>query len=287
MSAECPCCFEAITAETGQVVMGCAHVFHFRCITEWFLNQESNDLPQNCPCCRREGSEIEKLPPLREAAAEDEDDDSEYDDEDEDEEVQEITYNRQQMHDLIVSHGGIGVTDAMWAAFYGEEHEECLAFDMDDINHVIQFQGGRELTEEEFNTLFRAQQPVESLLELSGLADIQVDEVAAPPAAPRLQIRWVRDASGDWVRRVLNPEEEEPAVWSAASNAPPPDELVAQTMGAVSKIQALWRGAATRKQLRTQAIRDAAAKIQALFRGHTVRQIVNPARILSTITSTR
>lgn len=286
-STDCPCCFEAITAETGQVSLGCSHVFHYRCLTEWFLNQESNGLPQNCPCCRREGSESEKLPPLREVADDDEDDDSDYEgEEDEDE----LVYTRQQMHDLLVSHGGIGVTDAIWATWNGDENEERLAFDMEGINNVIQFQGGRELTEEEFNDLFRAQGGAESLLEASGLAEIQVDaepepvsnlRAAAPEYVPAaLRIRWARDASGAWVRQVLNPEEQEPAVWGIGSNAPPPDELVHQTMDAARKIQALWRGAAARKQLREQAIRAAAAKIQALFRGHTVRQIVNPARAL-------
>jgi hypothetical protein len=268
---ECSCCFDEITAETGKTVLGCGHNFHFRCIANWFLTQEANSCPQNCPLCRREASDIEKLPELQGDADEDEDDESEYEDEDADEL---ITYTRQQLHGLLVSRGGLGASDALWASWNDEEDDERIAFDLEDINHVLMLQNGRQLTEEEFNELFQAQQPAP----------------APPLPAEPVNLRvfaWTRVGEGRWERRVHNPEDvqdDEPLAWDGNVTAQqPPDSLAIQTREAAAKIQALFRGALTRRNLRQEAVRAAAAKIQALFRGHTVRQIVNPARALLSI----
>lgn len=249
-STDCPCCFEAITAETGQVVMACSHAFHFSCLTNWFLNQEVNKNPQNCPCCRREASDYEKLPELSDD--EEEENDEEEDEEDDDEDDDEVEYTRQQLHDLLISRGGtLGVTDSIWSLLTPDQ-DESLNFDIEQLNYILVLQCGRAVTEEEFQAMVDAQNTSpepQSLLEVSGLADIQVEMDES------LKIRWTRQENGDWVRQVLNPEEQEPAAWGANSNAPPPDELVQQTM-------------------------NAARKIQAVFRGHTVRQRINPARAL-------
>ena len=302
-SNECPCCFEAITSQTGQVVMACSHVFHFRCITDWFLVQESNDLPQNCPCCRDECSEIAKLPPMRvdirDSDDESDGDDSDYDEDEEDEEEENLVYTRQQIHDVILSHGGIGVTNAIWDSWNTEENHETLSFDIDDINNVIITQGGREMEAYEFNYLLNSQrsdaEPVQSSLDTPSLTTIEIDPVSqsnlrsdAPEFVPTsLRIRWTRLENGDWARKVLNPEEEEPIVWGAYSTAPPPTSLVLQTMDAARKIQTLFRGMMTRKQVqnmrRAANARTAAAKIQALFRGHTVRQMINSSRFLQAL----
>ena len=294
-SHECPCCFEDITAETGQVVMACSHVFHFRCISEWFLTQESNDLPQNCPCCRHESSEIAKLPSMRVAVNDDEDEEDEEDEEDDDddedddegEEVEEdeendIDYTHQQIHDMILSHGGIGVTNAMWE-YWNDENKERLSFNLHGINHIIMMQGGREMEIYEFTYLQNTQRSV--LAEPVSQSNLHSD---APEFVPTsLRIHWTRLENGDWTHQVLNPEEEETTTWGNSSTVPPPTSLVLQTMDAARKIQALFRGMTSRKKVQNmRATRAhassarAAAKIQALFRGHTIRQIVNPARIL-------
>lgn len=59
---ECPICYEAITAATGQTTMGCKHSFHFACIANWFYSQNENGLLESCPCCRHEALPIECLP---------------------------------------------------------------------------------------------------------------------------------------------------------------------------------------------------------------------------------
>ena len=298
-SNECPCCFEEITAETGKVVMTCPHVFHFRCIAEWFLTQESNDLPQNCPCCRNEGSDIAKLPPMRVAmndvgTSSDEDDEDDEDEDEgeevEDEEGETLDYTRQQIHDVIHAHGGVGVTDAMWDAWNIENdtNAEHLSFDLDAINQIILFQAGRVMEMYEYNCLLNTQGSLAEPIPVNPVpvSNLQSD---APEFVPTsLRIRWTRLENGDWTRQVLNPEEDETTIWGNSSIVPPPTTLVLQTMDAARKIQALFRGMTTRKKVQNMrkanahasSTRAAAAKIQALFRGHTIRQIVNPARIL-------
>ena len=74
---ECSICLSPISAKTGKVSMACQHSFHFRCITNWFIEQSENDLKETCPYCRREASEDEALPKLGEEDEEFSDDESE------------------------------------------------------------------------------------------------------------------------------------------------------------------------------------------------------------------
>jgi hypothetical protein len=298
---ECSCCFDEITVETGKTVLGCGHNFHFRCLASWFLQQESAGNAQNCPLCRREASDIEKLPALQGDA--DEDDDSEYEDEDED--VDELVYTRQQLHDLLLSRGAIGVTDVMWTAWADEENVDRLAFDLEDINHTLMLQNGRELTEEEFDQLFLAQGVPQGAPQIpratpedleraraaahAAIAALRAEQAPDAPPLPAVPVNlrvfaWTRVGEGRWERRVHNPEDvqdDEPLTWDGNVTAQqPPDSLALQTREAATKIQALFRGVAARRQIRQEATREAARKIQALFRGHKVRQIINPARAL-------
>jgi hypothetical protein len=73
---ECSICLSDITAATGVYTTSCGHSFHFRCAVTWFVNAEV----ENCPMCRHEMGENEKLP---EEPGEDEE---EYEDEEEEEE---------------------------------------------------------------------------------------------------------------------------------------------------------------------------------------------------------
>jgi len=71
---ECPICYDPITSETGKVSMACLHSFHFSCIAGWFGKQCDNNLPETCPCCRRQMSEKEALPVISEEDESDEED---------------------------------------------------------------------------------------------------------------------------------------------------------------------------------------------------------------------
>jgi hypothetical protein len=77
---ECSICLEAITKQTGSVILSCEHPFHFRCIDNWFSKQVWNDLEQTCPCCRSKGTDLDRCEVL------DVYDNEEEDESDEDEE---------------------------------------------------------------------------------------------------------------------------------------------------------------------------------------------------------
>ena len=91
-SANCDCsiCLNEITA--GKYSMACQHSFHYRCITNWFIEQKNKEQKETCPYCRREVSEDEALPKIDELS---EDDESESDAESEDQPMTEL---------LVMSH---------------------------------------------------------------------------------------------------------------------------------------------------------------------------------------
>lgn len=55
--SECAICYEDINENTGSTILSCKHIFHLRCITEWFIQQAHS----SCPCCRKEMGEKENL----------------------------------------------------------------------------------------------------------------------------------------------------------------------------------------------------------------------------------
>ncbi len=272
-SSECSICFEAIGAETGHVKMGCSHLFHFRCIAHWFTQQAANDLPQNCPCCRRVGSESETFPPLpadaEEEEEEEDDDDSavgggdrllgpaeEDESYEEDDEGEELCLTRAELHALLVSQGGTGVSDSFWRFFFEEDDEEgfqdpalVLPFVRRELNQYLIAQGGRILEDYEW----------ERALDTGG------DAPEEAPLVIQVFRGWRRVNAGRWERvEVLNPEED---VWDPSSGAgrehpnglaiwdglldgaaEPPDSLVLQMCEAATKMKALWKGAQTRER---------------------------------------
>lgn len=61
---ECSICYNEITAATGKVELSCLHPFHFTCLTKWFDKQKLSGSNENCPLCRHESTEFEKMPPV-------------------------------------------------------------------------------------------------------------------------------------------------------------------------------------------------------------------------------
>lgn len=55
---ECSICFENITPSTGKTVLSCGHMFHLKCIVEWFQHEHSN---KQCPYCRHTPSDLETV----------------------------------------------------------------------------------------------------------------------------------------------------------------------------------------------------------------------------------
>jgi len=77
---DCSICMDAITKETGCTTLSCQHTFHFRCIDNWFGKQVWDDQPQTCPCCRSEGSDLDRCEVMQGDEEEEEDEDDEYED---------------------------------------------------------------------------------------------------------------------------------------------------------------------------------------------------------------
>lgn len=69
---DCAICFSEVTAATGRTVMSCGHEYHMRCLFQWLQKPDGSG---NCPCCRHEPTEHERL-----VAPSADDSDSEYSD---------------------------------------------------------------------------------------------------------------------------------------------------------------------------------------------------------------
>ena len=61
---ECSICFQAITSETGKVDLSCSHSFHLSCLMIWFEKRKHGGNCENCPLCRHEANEFEKMPAI-------------------------------------------------------------------------------------------------------------------------------------------------------------------------------------------------------------------------------
>jgi len=62
LQMECSICYSDITSATGKVELSCLHPFHFSCLTQWFNKQKSQGSHENCPLCRHESNDFEKMP---------------------------------------------------------------------------------------------------------------------------------------------------------------------------------------------------------------------------------
>jgi len=69
---QCAICHDDVTAETGRTVLSCGHEFHLVCVVPWLQKPDGSG---NCPCCRKEPTELERLVPA--AADSDSESDSE------------------------------------------------------------------------------------------------------------------------------------------------------------------------------------------------------------------
>ena len=58
IASDCAICCDEITKDTGRSVMSCGHEFHMRCIVQWLQKPDGTG---NCPCCRAEPSNQERL----------------------------------------------------------------------------------------------------------------------------------------------------------------------------------------------------------------------------------
>lgn len=94
---ECSICFNAITSATGKVELSCSHPFHFSCLTTWFDKQKTQGACENCPLCRHESNDFEKMPAGLHNE-DDEDDDETWDAEDEEPTLEELAAQERARH---------------------------------------------------------------------------------------------------------------------------------------------------------------------------------------------
>jgi ankyrin repeat protein len=71
---DCSICYDEITVTTGRSVMSCGHEFHLGCIARWL---QKPDGPGNCPCCRANPSEKERIVAAAESESESEEEEEE------------------------------------------------------------------------------------------------------------------------------------------------------------------------------------------------------------------
>ena len=220
---ECSICFNAITAATGKVELSCSHPFHFSCLTKWFDKQNMQGCEQNCPLCRHEANEFEKMP----EPVEDEEDDEDEDDEDDEPTLDELAaqerarhrFNRYKLINPIeeVQLYAANLIKACWRGY----QDRLLYLDLLDNKQDAEFAKEEigKMKQELIKTLSREK----FLKSTIGLTRTQVKNMASA----KIQVLWrwhkvqagIGSVSGIWRKTgisrwekiILNPEEHEPA----------------------------------------------------------------------------
>lgn len=172
MSAcDCSICFDPIdVSTTGRVELSCRHTYHFSCIVAWFSELEKG----TCPQCRKEMGPKEDIPtPLEEDLDEDSDDDSE-DSEDSEEDLY-LEISRADLHSLLCSLGGTGVTEVFATRFFPDGVDTTSLLHI-DFNMMCLGNGARDVIWaewlnicERFDPVVRLQKESEAALKIQRL----------------------------------------------------------------------------------------------------------------------
>jgi len=256
---ECSICFEAITAATGSTQLSCSHSFHFRCLVQWFDSQTEKELKESCPCCRHEANEHEQLPIITS-------EDEEY------EEESVVSFGEESLADAAARERAAGRFATLKRTLSKEDMEIYAAT---TITAAVRGYWARKIAARLAQAAYCCETAMKVIRKnLSRLTEARVRDtfhrksVGLSRAAwkafcaktiqravrhwiPRLRaerlaistltITWRHTEKG-WERVVLNPEEQEPEVWTSRSIGLPPQSLVFQQSYYAKKIQALWRG---------------------------------------------
>jgi len=220
---ECSICFNAITSATGKVELSCSHPFHFSCLTTWFDKQNMQGCGQNCPLCRHEANEFEKMP----SVVDDEEDDEDYDDDEDDEPTlddlaaQERARERFRRYKLInpieeVQLYAANLIKACWRGYQDRLLFHELIANKEDADY------GRRMIEENKAQLVKLLSREKFLKATIGLSRTQVKHLASA----KIQVLWrwhkvqagIGSVSGlwrktgisRWEKIIMNPEEHEP-----------------------------------------------------------------------------
>jgi hypothetical protein len=222
---ECSICFNAITSQTGKVELSCSHPFHFSCLTTWFDKQNIQGCSQNCPLCRHEANEFEKMPAAIEDEEESDDETLEYEDDEptlDELAAQERARHRFNRYKLInpieeVQLYAANLIKACWRGYQDRLLFHELLANKENADY------GRRMIEENKIELVKVLSREKFLKATIGLSRMQVKHMASA----KIQVLWrwhkvqagIGSVSGVWRKTgisrwekiILNPEEHEPA----------------------------------------------------------------------------
>jgi hypothetical protein len=219
---ECSICYNEINSSTGKVELSCSHPFHFSCLTTWFDKQNIQGMHANCPICRHQANEFEKMPePI-------EDDDDETWEADDDEELtldemaaQERARERFRRYKLInpieeVQLYAANLIKACWRGYQDRLLFHELMANKENADY------GRRMIEENKAQLVKVLSRQKFLKATIGLSRTQVKHMASA----KIQVFWrwhkvqagIGSVSGlwrktgisRWEKIIMNPEEHEP-----------------------------------------------------------------------------
>lgn len=294
-NCECAICYDAITVKTGSVTLGgCAHLYHFRCISSWFASQEVS----TCPLCRKEMTELADFAPPAEGEQEDdeddEDDDEDDDDYDDDDDEEFIRISRASIDDFLIAQGSSrsdGSIDTL-AVAEGHSSEDTPTFDEEgytivariEMDTLFQAAGSRLLTDAQWAVLV-AEFPLPASLQEVGLESfasfaaevaalrqeqeqqeqeqeqptpIPTSPIPASASLPPLSITWHLQEGGRWMRQVLNPEEDTGVSATAVAWAEPlpvsAEVAAAAAAAAAESLQHAWHGFKERREAKARLL---------------------------------
>jgi hypothetical protein len=226
---DCSICFNAITSATGKVELSCSHPFHFSCLTTWFDKQNMQGCGQNCPLCRHEANEFEKMPVAVDDEEDDEDDETlEYEDDEptlDELAAQERARHRFARYKLInpieeVQLYAANLIKACWRGY----QDRLVYFDLLVNKEELEYQEER-ITKAQ-GKLNEQVKRVKFLKAIIGLPRMQVKAFASTKiqafwrrhkveaAIGSMSGLWRKIRPGSWQKVVLNPEEHEPEIVS-------------------------------------------------------------------------
>ena len=226
---ECSICFNAITSATGKVELSCSHPFHFSCLTTWFDKQRMQGCDQNCPLCRHESNEFEKMPAVDNDDEEEDDDETwEYDDDEptlDELAAQERARHRFARYKLInpieeVQLYAANLIKACWRGY----QDRLLYLEL--IANKEEADYGRRTIEQNKAQLVKVLCREKFLKSTIGLSRVQVKRFASTriqafwrrhkveAAIGTMSGLWRKIRPGSWEKVVMNPEEHEPEIVS-------------------------------------------------------------------------
>lgn len=224
---ECSICFNEITSATGKVELSCSHPFHFSCLTTWFDKQKTQGACENCPLCRHEANEFEKMP----AGLNDEEDDDETLEYEDDEPTldelaaQERARQRFARYKLInpieeVQLYAANLIKACWRGYQDRLLYQDLLYNKDMVErheeHIANVQ--KHLKADVLRGNFLKSTIGLSRMQVKGFASTKIQAFwrrhKVEAAIGSMSGLWRKIRPGHWEKLIMNPEEDQPAAMS-------------------------------------------------------------------------